>query len=364
VVAAPPATRVLPLLTRRLAQLGYAEVTTTLGPLTPWRPAAAARLLQLDPDLRAAIDLFLLGGPVAADDLPDGLLELADPLTELGVLVRTGDGCLCTPNLSLLPVWGHWVFADATAVDPKLYLGDDSLALLARLTPVRNGRCLDLCCGPGVQSLHLSSFGATVTGVEVNPVAAGLASLNVAMNERSDTIRILVGDLYAPLPPGRYDTIVANPPLLPVPDDLPYPFVGHGGADGMRVTWRILDGLPERLERGGAAQIIGTGLSDGILPYCAEPMQAWARTNAMDVDLTVPAHRELRPGTGWFEGIVSTVAMAAQLRTEDVAERFARALDEQQATHLCGWYLRVAHGTGALRVRDLGGQSPDGLWFA
>lgn len=363
-VPAATSADVLPLLTRRLARLGYAEITTTLGPLTPWRPPAVAHLLELDPSLRIAIDLFLLGKPVPADDLPAPLRDLVEPLTGLGVLVRTADGCLATPNLCLLPVMGHWLFADCTSVDPKLYLGDDSVALLARLTPGRGDRCLDLCCGPGLQALHLSSFGGAVTAVDVNPVAAGLASLNVAMNERSDTIDVLVGNVYAPVPPGSYDAIVANPPLLPVPDDLPYPFVGHGGPDGMDVTWRILDGLPERLAAGGAAQIIGTGLSDGIVPFCAEPLAEWARRTAMDVDLTVPVHRELRPGTGWFGGIVSTIAVAAGLPAEGVAQRFAAALDEQHATHLCGWYLRVAHGRGELRVRDLGGQSPNGLWFA
>ena len=308
------------------------------------------------------VELFLLASPVETERLPPDVAELVAPLLDLGVLRRLADGTVCTPSLTLLPVFGYWVFSETPTVDPKLYLGDDSLALLARLLPAQGGRCLDLCCGPGVQSLYSSSFSDHVVGVEINPVAAGLARLNAAMNGRSERVQIVVGDLYDPLEPQRFETIVANPPLLPVPDDLPYPFVGDGGPDGMRVTWRILTDLPDWLTHDGAAQIIGTGLSDGLLPLAVEDLRRWATDHEMDVVMTIPGDQELRRGRVWFDGLVATIAASAGLSPDYVAERYAAFLTTSHATHIAGWYLRIAHGRGDMRVRDLGGQTGS-LWF-
>ncbi len=222
---------------------------------------------------------------------------------------------------SLLPVFGYWLFFQKPTRNPALYFGDDSVALACRIRPRHGGSTLDLCAGPGIQSLVASGISGSVTAVEINPAAAEIAKLNVMINRRDDRISVLTGDLYEPLSPDlRYDHVVANPPLLPVPRNMQYPFVGDGGPDGLTVTRRILSGLPTRLHPAGTAQIIGTCLSDGILPFAADEMAEWTRRTDMDLRMTVAAHVPLSPGTPMFQGLVETAG------GPDLAESFASFL--------------------------------------
>ena len=65
-----------------------------------------------------------------------------------------------------------------------------------------------------------------VTSVEINPFVVDLCKKNTAINSLDDETGVLEGSLYSPL---RDDTcfslVVVNPPLLPIPDEIPYPFV-------------------------------------------------------------------------------------------------------------------------------------------
>ncbi len=53
----------------------------------------------------------------------------------------------------------------------------------------------------------------------------------------------------------RFDLICMNPPLLPIPSGLGYPFIGDGGPDGLAVTrrvwgnWRADSAMGERSRR-------------------------------------------------------------------------------------------------------------------
>lgn len=183
------------------------------------------------------------------------------------------------------------------------------MALLLRLRPKRYGRCLDLCAGAGVQALHCSLFASTVAAVEINPKAADLARINALMNGREKIVSVYNGDLLEPVRGQVFDTIVANPPLLPFPEEVPYPFVGHGGADGIRIVRRILHELPSALAIDGTAQLIGTCLSKGKRPLIVDELDRWASHTCMDVLMTVTSLQPLVPGTACFDGLVfSSVA--------------------------------------------------------
>ncbi len=45
-----------------------------------------------------------------------------------------------------------------------------------------------------------------------------------------------------------FSLVVVNPPLLPIPDEIPYPFVGDGGQSGLDITLHILKGGDTHLE--------------------------------------------------------------------------------------------------------------------
>jgi FkbM family methyltransferase len=92
--------------------------------------------------------------------------------------------------------------------------------LLAAATPAVAGRVLDVGAGVGAAALCYAVRvpGAQVTGLEVQPELAAIATENIARNDLSDRVRIVVGDLLrAPdmLEPGTFDHVMANPPFMP-----------------------------------------------------------------------------------------------------------------------------------------------------
>ena len=348
-----------------LERTGYAELCSSFNPLKP-RPSswANARDCLTSRTLLRFLDLLLLGKVVDKGRFSDTELVLLAPLVDHGLMFDDGDS-LRTNDLCLYVVLGIWTFFELPKPDPKIYYGDDSFALLNRLRPLAGGDTLDLCAGPGIQSLYCARLANTVTSVEINPFAAAIAMINREMNGARNW-EILTGDLYRALPTDRcFDHVVCNPPLLPFPEDESYPFVGNGGIDGWKVAWQVLDGLPQRLRAGGRAQLIGTTLGDGVVPMIAEPLRRWAADNAMDCQLVVVAQRELARDSPWFEGLAYSSAASSGRPIAMVRDRFQRFLTDQAATHLVSHYLHVSHGAGELEIIDLFADEREAeeLWY-
>ena len=96
-------------------------------------------------------------------------------------------------------------------------LGGDALAL-GNFASVRPGwRVCDLGTGSGALLLLLArrAEGLSLTGVEIEPLSAQTARENLERNGLSG--EIVTGDLRVlPLPAGRFDLVVSNPPYFPV----------------------------------------------------------------------------------------------------------------------------------------------------
>jgi release factor glutamine methyltransferase len=281
-------------------------------------------------------------------------------LLDLGIIRDLGPS-YSTAELSLRVILGNWYFTQAPTADPRAYFGDDSLGLLWRLRPPREARCLDLCSGPGIQAIHAARLGGEVTAVEINPIAASLATINVSINELEDRVQVLAGDLYEPVGGRVFDHVFANPPLLPFPNDVHYPFVGHGGNDGMRVTKRIMDGLPAALSPHGSAQIIGTALSDGTMLSVEVELSRWCREHGMDLLITIVSSQDISPGSRLFESLVATSIASMESDVEMVRAELGR-LTEELGT-LCGVFLRFSHGEGNLDVQDISSANGGHFWF-
>ena len=205
--------------------------------------------------------------------------------------------------------------------------------------------------------------GARVTAVEINPVAAALAELNAHANGLADRIEVRIGDLYEAVGDERFDLVSANPPLLPVPDDVPYPFVGHGGPDGLRITRRILAGLPRVLSDRGIARMLGTTLSDGYLPLCLDEMEIWAKLHSMNVIMSVTSHHGLREGNSYLEGLSQTSAGMGTISVEDARERYLTCFQSFGGTHMCAYFFHVTRGEGTFLLADLADDTPRDIWF-
>ncbi|HEV2373499.1 MAG TPA: methyltransferase [Streptosporangiaceae bacterium] len=340
---------------------GYADFMSCISPHGV-RQAAWQRCAELvDGELRQTVGLFLLGERVPTAGLHEPVNGILPALARCGVADVT-DGHARLSGLVLLFTRGVWLFVQPPQISPTLYLGDDSFALADRLA-LRPGSCLDLCAGPGIQTLLCAQRGHPVTAVEINPVAAALCRLNVGLNGLTGRVSVRCADLYAGVSDERFGNILANPPLLPIPNEVAYPFVGDGGPDGLRAVRRILAGLPDHLSADGQAQVIGMALSDGMLPAILDELSAFAKLATMDVTLTVTAHLPATADAAWVTGVAGTVAGHAGTPYEDAIEAVARGYEALGATHVCMYALRVRRGGGSLQYIDLSSEAGIAQWF-
>jgi release factor glutamine methyltransferase len=122
----------------------------------------------------------------------------------------------------------------------------------------------DLGTGSGAIACAVASAlpRAEVLAVELASGALAVASRNVRELGLSERVRLLAGDLFAPLGSlsASLDLVVANPPYLPsaVIGSLPPEVSRHepraaldGGPDGLGVIRRIVAGAPPVLKPGG-----------------------------------------------------------------------------------------------------------------
>jgi release factor glutamine methyltransferase len=123
---------------------------------------------------------------------------------------------------------------------------------------------VDLGTGSGAIACAIARAlpAAEVLAVEISGGALAVASRNVRELALASRVRLLAGDLFAPLGsiPASLDLVVANPPYLPsaVISSLPPEVSRHepraaldGGPDGMAVIRRIVAGAPTVLKPGG-----------------------------------------------------------------------------------------------------------------
>lgn len=313
------------------------------------------------PGLRVVLDLFLFGQPVQENDLPESLRALLPMLERYGIVERHADAVVST-GLSLLFVCGKWIFAQQLRPSPAIYFGDDSLALMRRLTPPPSGKVLDLCSGPGTLAIHCAHIAAETIAVELNPAASAVAYLNVLLNGLEDRISLRIGDLYAPVKGKSFDLICANPPLIPLPEGLEFPFVGHGGADGLAITRRIIRDAPGHLNDQGSVQIIGTSLSDGLSPQVVEHLEE-ALPSTLDAFVTVTAHMPCRRGDWQFEMLVNTAKRSSL--APDARKLLEEALVAARGSHLAYFFLRLEEGSRSISVMDLSREGGERhLWYA
>lgn len=151
------------------------------------------------------------------------------------------------------------------AVRPGVFVPRARTELLARLA-LRAARArpapvvLDLCCGSGAVAAVIAAALPRVElwAADIDPAAAACARDNLP-----GTARVVVGDLFAPLPAslrGRIAVIVANAPYVPTAaiDTMPTEARDHephralnGGVDGVDVHRRIAAAAHDWLAPGG-----------------------------------------------------------------------------------------------------------------
>jgi release factor glutamine methyltransferase len=131
------------------------------------------------------------------------------------------------------------------------------------LLPDREGevRVLDVGTGSGAVALALAGERpkAHVTGSDISHPALQIARENADALQLSDRVRLLEGDLFAPVAGEAFDLIVSNPPYLAraeaegLPPELVHePEVAlFGGEDGLAVLRPLVAGVLAHLVPGG-----------------------------------------------------------------------------------------------------------------
>jgi ribosomal protein L3 glutamine methyltransferase len=133
-------------------------------------------------------------------------------------------------------------------------------------------RAADVCTGSGCLAVLLARRfrGARVDGIDLSEGALEVARLNVARHRLSGRVRLLRSDLFASVPPARYDVILSNPPYETSAhvDALPEEFRREprlaldGGPDGMGLIRRVVRQSAPRLSPHGILMIEVGGLRD------------------------------------------------------------------------------------------------------
>ncbi len=281
-----------------------------------------------------------------------------------------------------------WVLSDLDARrqerDHVTGVGGASLTLASATVRTPAGTVLDLGTGCGVQALHASRHARAVTATDVAPRALAMARATFALNGLD--VELLDGPWLAPVAGRRFDRIVSNPPFVPGPARVDYVYrdSGQAGDDALAALVRA---LPDHLEPGGVAQLLGSWLHvrgqdwpDRVRSWLPPGVDAWVVQREVTdpalhvgtwqrdagLDVASPAARA-RAGA-WLDWMAAQEVEAVGfgllvLRRTDrdptvVVEDLPGELDDPLGPEVAGWLDRVdwlrAHATdGALLAARL-----------
>lgn len=113
--------------------------------------------------------------------------------------------------------------------------------------------------GAGLAAINLAKGGFSVVAVDISDLSVECAQKNAALN--GVDIQIIKSDLFSKTA-GTFDTVLFNPPYLPVQDNIPGSGAWDGGKDGFAVIRRFLMSCRSHLNEGGHIFIILSDLTD------------------------------------------------------------------------------------------------------
>ncbi|HEV7833855.1 MAG TPA: 50S ribosomal protein L3 N(5)-glutamine methyltransferase [Caballeronia sp.] len=147
---------------------------------------------------------------------------------------------------------GHRFYVDERVIVPRSFIGEllqDGLQPYVQ-DPDEVSRVLELCTGSGCLAiLAAQAFqNADIDAVDISAPALEVAHRNVDDYDLDSRVALYEGDLFGPLPVGRYEVIITNPPYVNAlaMQTLPAEYRHEpelalaGGADGMDIVKRIV----------------------------------------------------------------------------------------------------------------------------
>ena len=133
------------------------------------------------------------------------------------------------------------------------------MAALDVLSPRSNPSVLELCTGSGCISVALAKnhHDVRIVTIEKDSTALQMAQRNIEKHGVVESIRLVQGDLFDPIPEDEpFDLIVSNPPYIPsaeiptldrdIRDHEPLAAL-DGGEDGLDIVREIVKQAPQHL---------------------------------------------------------------------------------------------------------------------
>jgi len=178
---------------------------------------------------------------------------------------------------------------------------------------------LDLCTGTGVAALAAASSAERVVAVDIAARSAHFAAFNRLLNGVGN-VEIMTGDLYEPVAGMSFDRIIAHPPYVPSFYDAP--IYRNGGDTGEKVVRRILQGIPEHLNRGGTFHTLGIAM-DAEGKLFEERAREWMG-GGQDIDLIFALREPKAPEE--FGRLLGSRSVGAELQVYERWMQLARSM--------------------------------------
>ena len=257
---------------------------------------------DVSPQLKVLTRLFLLPALASRSEV-ESVFEQAtiDSFLSLGLL---GTGEFGNDDFYaralLYPVAGFIIASDRHSlpdesefepppdvVFPAIFGG--TLEFLRVLPRNWKGAALDLCSGSGVAAFAMSRSGQEVVSTDITERAAAFARFNCALNDINN-VEVLRGDLYEAVQGRTFGCIVAHPPYVPSLETKA--IWRDGGITGEALVKRIIEELPQYLDRGGVFLCVSLG-ADTQEGKFEERVRGWLGKTADEFQV-VFACKELR----------------------------------------------------------------------
>lgn len=170
----------------------------------------------------------------------------------------------------------HRFYIDERALIPRSYFLEIIPRWLEAWLPAGRPvkRVVDVCTGSGCLAILLAHQfpRAQVDAIDLSPEALEVAKINVRDHGLARRVHLYRSDVFAAVPPARYDVILSNPPYEPSAqcDGLPAEFHREprlaldGGPDGLVIIRRLLAQARDRLQPHGLVVIEVGGLRRAI----------------------------------------------------------------------------------------------------
>jgi ribosomal protein L3 glutamine methyltransferase len=170
-------------------------------------------------------------------------------------------------------IQGHKFYVDERVIVPRSFIGEllvqDHLSAIVP-DELAVTRVLDLCTGSGCLALLAAEAfpNAEIDASDISEDALAVAQRNIRDYGLGNRVHTFKADLFEGLPSNTYDLIISNPPYVTSdavaafpPEYQAEPKLAHlGGADGLDLVRRILDGVPGLLTSKGSLIVeIGNG---------------------------------------------------------------------------------------------------------